>query len=462
MKLHPRVTRTAVELVKRFEGLRRKAARLPDGSWTIGYGHTRTAREAAEVSEEEAELLLYYDLSEVAGRVEAWTFTPLNQNQFEALTAFAFNIGTENFRRSTVLKRVNEGQVLQAAAAMELWRKTDVDGEDVVVDALVRRRAAEKAHFLTPPEGFKPSPSQIVRPAFDFSVIEAAAQSHAAARAAEVDVPLDGDETVAHVDRGPPETAVAASESTLATEPAPPPEPETQPANDVANFVPERVADLVLHAPEEQPEPELAVVREPEPETEVDSLAVPPAPDAPPTSTFGFRGFEPPPPRFEQQNDPPTPANQSFLLPEPAKPAERPSWRYEPAAGESLFEQPVAAPLPPVSEMPLERVIRSMPPSEERAERRSRSRSGDEEGAPSILKNAPVLYGSVGCLGVALFALTITSMLTGKPSVAHLLVGLVGVVLMTFAGIYFLLKRWGAAAPANLEELPLRSDQPTE
>ena len=77
MKLHPRVTRTAVELVKRFEGLRRRAARLPDGSWTIGYGHTKSAREGAEVSPEDAEALLYYDLSEVATKVEAWTFTPL-------------------------------------------------------------------------------------------------------------------------------------------------------------------------------------------------------------------------------------------------------------------------------------------------------------------------------------------------------------------------------------------------
>ena len=132
MKLHPRVTRSAVELVKRFEGLRRRAARLPDGGWTIGYGHIRSAREGAVVTPEDAEALLYYDLSDVADKVEAWTFAPLNQNQFEALTAFAFNIGTENFRRSTVLKRVNEGQHLMAAAALELWRKADFGGEDLV------------------------------------------------------------------------------------------------------------------------------------------------------------------------------------------------------------------------------------------------------------------------------------------------------------------------------------------
>ena len=49
------VSRTAIELIKRFEGYRRKAAQLPDGRWTIGYGHTLTAREGAEVSEANAE-----------------------------------------------------------------------------------------------------------------------------------------------------------------------------------------------------------------------------------------------------------------------------------------------------------------------------------------------------------------------------------------------------------------------
>ena len=434
MKLHPRVTKTAVELVKRFEGLRRRAARLPDGGWTIGYGHTRTAREGVEVSEEEAELLLYFDLSEVATRVEAWTFTPLNQNQFEALTSFAFNIGVENFRRSTVLKRVNEGQYLQAAAAMELWRKTEVDGEAVVVDALVRRRAAEKAHFLTPPEGFKPSPSPVLRPTFDFSVIEAAAQSHAAARAADVTTSMDGDDAIAHVERAvaaeaEPETGPAA-DAQLATlaEPEAAPEADAAPAEDFA------AAPVVTH----------------------EDLGVPPVPDAPPSSNrfsgFGFKGFEPPPPRFNREFEPAAPVDEQTA------PASVPANEAFAPPQQGLFERPSPAPLPSLESMPVERVIRTQPDGDQRRGRRVTRQKGDDDGA-SILKNAPVLYGSVGCLGVALFALTITSMLTGKPSVAHLLVGLVAVALMTFAGIYFLLKRSGspltsdAAAKAAREDL---------
>ena len=50
MKPRHQVTRTAVDLIKRFEGYRQKAAQLPDGRWTVGYGHTLTAREGASVS----------------------------------------------------------------------------------------------------------------------------------------------------------------------------------------------------------------------------------------------------------------------------------------------------------------------------------------------------------------------------------------------------------------------------
>ena len=60
MKPRHQISRAAIDLIKRFEGYRAKAARLPDGRWTIGYGHTLTAREGAEVSEKDAEALLLY------------------------------------------------------------------------------------------------------------------------------------------------------------------------------------------------------------------------------------------------------------------------------------------------------------------------------------------------------------------------------------------------------------------
>jgi lysozyme len=188
MQPRHQATRAAVELIKRFEGFRRRAARLPDGAWTIGYGHTRTAREGADITEADADALLIYDLAAVVKAINEWVFSPLTQNQFDALTAFVFNIGLPNFRRSSVLRRLNEGSHLQAACAMEMWRTADFEGERIVIDALVRRRAAEMALFLTPMEGFIPVPSLIVMPRVDDDVARGA-PLHAAA---EVETPLEG------------------------------------------------------------------------------------------------------------------------------------------------------------------------------------------------------------------------------------------------------------------------------
>ncbi|MBV9997162.1 MAG: lysozyme [Caulobacteraceae bacterium] len=171
--MRPRLTvsRSAVELIKAFEGYRAKAARLDDGRWTIGYGHTLTAREGAEVSERDAEALLLYDLIPVSHAVNELVFAPLNQNQFDALVSFVLNIGVRAFRSSLTYRRLNEGRLLEAALAMEMWRKSDLEGERIVIDALVRRRAAEKALFLRPAEGWTPAPTPVLPPKYDYDVV---------------------------------------------------------------------------------------------------------------------------------------------------------------------------------------------------------------------------------------------------------------------------------------------------
>jgi lysozyme len=168
MKPRYQVSRKGIELIKRFEGFRRVSAQLPDGRWTIGHGHTRSARQGVEISEADAEALLVYDLIEVQGELNRLIYTPLNQNQYDALVSFAFNIGIEAFRTCGVLRRINEGALLQAAFALEMWRKSDFEGERIVLDALIRRRSAEKGLFLTPPDGFVPVPTPVLPPKIDY------------------------------------------------------------------------------------------------------------------------------------------------------------------------------------------------------------------------------------------------------------------------------------------------------
>ncbi|HEX4181315.1 MAG TPA: lysozyme [Caulobacteraceae bacterium] len=193
MQPRHQVSVAAVELIKRFEGYRRAAAQLPDGRWTIGYGHTRSAREGVRIDEADASALLLYDLGEVQIALNELIFTPLTQNQFDALASFAMNIGVEAFRRSSVLLRINEGSLLQAASALEMWRKADFEGERIVVDSLIRRRAAEKALFLTPTDGFVPTPTPVVRPQIDYMAVADAPADDAVTLSA----PLDGEVAVA-------------------------------------------------------------------------------------------------------------------------------------------------------------------------------------------------------------------------------------------------------------------------
>jgi lysozyme len=205
MKPRYQVSRAAVELIKRFEGYRMKAAQLPDGRWTLGYGHTLTARAGASVSEQDAEALLLYDLITVAHAVNENVYTPLSQNQFDALVCFAFNIGTENFVRSAVLRRLNEGAPLLAACEMEMWRKADFEGERIVVDALVRRRSAEKALFLTPADGhWVAAPSSVLRPKIDYDAGKLVPSQAPAA----ITTSLNGDKAVALRDDASPMVAL--------------------------------------------------------------------------------------------------------------------------------------------------------------------------------------------------------------------------------------------------------------
>jgi GH24 family phage-related lysozyme (muramidase) len=140
-----KISREGVILIKSFEGFRPRALQRADGRWTIGYGHTRSAREGLTVSESDAELLLQYDLIPVAQTVNAIQ-APLNQHQFDALASFAFSVGVDRFKTSDVLARLNAGAPLEAADALMSW----VEDADVVTPP--RRRAAERALFVADPE----------------------------------------------------------------------------------------------------------------------------------------------------------------------------------------------------------------------------------------------------------------------------------------------------------------------
>lgn len=131
-------------LIKSFEGFRPQAVRLERGGWVIGYGHTLSARAGGVVSEDEAELLLQYDLMPIAKALNGLQ-RPLNQNQFDALASFVFSVGLERFQASDVAQQLISGEAGEAADAMIRW------SEPQPVIAPLHRRAAERALFNTDP-----------------------------------------------------------------------------------------------------------------------------------------------------------------------------------------------------------------------------------------------------------------------------------------------------------------------
>ncbi|MEO6339922.1 MAG: lysozyme [Caulobacteraceae bacterium] len=379
MKLHPRLSSASVELVMRFEGLRRRAARLPGGGWTIGYGHTASARQGALVTAAEARALLTYDLSRIASEIDALAFTPLNANQFDALVSFAFNIGGANFRSSAVLKRINEGRLLQAASELELWRKAAFEGEDLVLDALVRRRAAEKALFLTPPEGFRPAPTPVLPPQLD-------GDASSPSEPMVVTAGLDG------------ETATVEREALeLFPDEAPLSATRVAAAN-VSAKLQELIPDV--SEPEESATPppmEALWDGEPEPEA-------PPAPDP-----ARVTPYSPPPPHaaFEL----PAPANEAAPVEEvpPSAPPPFPSLERAADFGRRIKEVLTERPATAAKDAP----------------------------APSLPDGRRLkLY--LGALGVAMFGGAILSMFQDKATFVNLFIGLAGIMCMTPAAVVLL------------------------
>ena len=94
-----------IALIKEFEGLRLKAYQCPGGVWTIGYGHTAGVKSGMVITEAQAEEYLKADLI-VFERYLNGLRLALNQNQFDALVSFIYNVGTGNFSSSTLLRKV--------------------------------------------------------------------------------------------------------------------------------------------------------------------------------------------------------------------------------------------------------------------------------------------------------------------------------------------------------------------
>mgnify|MGYP001243569709 FL=1 len=112
--------------------------------WTIGYGHTKGVQEGDKWTKEKAEFMLWRELEdEYEGYVNDYVHVPLNQNQFDALCSWVYNLGPANLKVSTLLKKLNNGEYEEVPAQIKRWNKAG----GKVLEGLVRRRNAEALMF---------------------------------------------------------------------------------------------------------------------------------------------------------------------------------------------------------------------------------------------------------------------------------------------------------------------------
>lgn len=147
-----RLSDAGVRFIARFEGFSGQLYNDVAGHCTVGYGHlvhhgrcngSEPARFRAGLSQSEALALLKEDAANRARVVRDAVTVELNQNQFDTLVSFVFNVGETNFRTSTLLSRLNAGDY--SAVPRELKRWVNAGGKPV--QGLIRRRAEEAMLF---------------------------------------------------------------------------------------------------------------------------------------------------------------------------------------------------------------------------------------------------------------------------------------------------------------------------
>jgi lysozyme len=137
------IAQSTLAFITKEEGARNKAYKDSKGLWTIGVGHLIKASEqhliSTTLTDQEIEELLRSDLKWCSEAVESSVKVPLQQNQFDALYSLCFNIGETAFKKSTVVRKINENDLKGAADAILMWNKPAI---------LENRRKRERALFL--------------------------------------------------------------------------------------------------------------------------------------------------------------------------------------------------------------------------------------------------------------------------------------------------------------------------
>lgn len=145
-----RISDKGIALIKEFEGCRLTAYQDSVGVWTIGYGWAnpvdgKPVKRGMTIDQATAERLLKTGLVSYESDVSKLVKVNLTQGQFDALVSFTYNLGARSLSTSTLLRKLNAGDIKGAADEFLRWNKAG----GKVLNGLTRRREAERALFLS-------------------------------------------------------------------------------------------------------------------------------------------------------------------------------------------------------------------------------------------------------------------------------------------------------------------------
>jgi lysozyme len=130
-----------IQFIEDREGVRLVAYQDVKGIWTIGVGHTGPEVKKGLIwTTEQVSQALQDDLKEVQECIYKNIKYPISQNQYDALCSFIFNVGIDAFAKSTILKKINAGDLAGAGNEFDRWN---------IPQQIIGRRMKEKALFLT-------------------------------------------------------------------------------------------------------------------------------------------------------------------------------------------------------------------------------------------------------------------------------------------------------------------------
>lgn len=145
-----KTSQNGLDIIHELESFSSVPYLCPSKIPTIGWGNTyyedgtKVTLNDKPISQKRGDELFSFILSKFETQILNIVKVPVNQNQFDALVSFAYNVGIGNFKQSTLLKKLNNGDFIGASLEFEKWNKSN----GKVLKGLVRRRLKEKELFL--------------------------------------------------------------------------------------------------------------------------------------------------------------------------------------------------------------------------------------------------------------------------------------------------------------------------